>query len=522
MKETVKVNLSGQLFNLDIDAYEKLKNYLDSIEKQFRGSPDEAKEIIEDIEARVAELLQSKYINPGKQVITFSDVEQVIDKLGSAEDIGGQEEPEEEKASATSQQRQRHSHGRKRFYRDVDNSVLGGVSSGIAAYLGIDPIWVRLLFVVLFFAKLFGVLIYVILWAVIPAARTTAQKLEMKGEDVNVENIKNSVKNEYTKVKDGVKNFSKSKEYKSAENALSEFFRVLGNVLIVLLKVIGIIIIVSLIIGLISVFFGFAVGGAFFPHGLFHDWNWDWHWPHGINWPHLSWIGICLFLVIAIPIFALFAKMVRWMFNLPAGKGAASGIGATIWAISVVLLIVLLINDPNRDLFRNSFTTEYTFSTREIKSLKIDIKGMEHQKYDHYHIFGHHFVWDDERDRLMGSPIIEIRESNEDKIVMKLRREFFCINPEKPRNKINNVAQYNWNMENNTLMLGEYFSSNEVQLWRFPKMKIIIYIPEGTEFNYSDDAANLIEDIDYLDDSRIDNYAGKVLEINDDRIKDKN
>ncbi len=521
MKETVKVNLSGRLFNLDNDAYVKLKNYLDSIERQFSGSPDEAKEILEDIEARISEILQSKYINTEKQVISLSDVEQVIAKLGTAEDIGGQGEPEAE-PTTNSQQRQRYSHGRKRFYRDVDNSVLGGVSSGIAAYLGIDPLWIRLLFIVLVFAKLFGVLIYIILWAAIPAARTTAQKLEMRGEDVNVENIKNSVKNEYTKVKDGVKNFSKSKEYRRAEGALAEFFKALGNILVALIKVIGIIILVSLIIGLISIFFGVAVGGAFFPHGFFHGWNWDWNWSHGIYWPHFTWIGICLFLVIVIPIFGLFARMMRWMFNIPRGQGFAAGIGATIWAVSLVLLIVLLINNPNKDLFRNSFTSEYTFSTSEIKKLKIDIKDMGFQKFEHYHILGHHFVWNDEYDELMGSPAIEICESEDDKIVMKLKREFFCINPDKPRNKINNVAHYNWSMEDNTLLLGEYFSSNEVQLWRFPKMKIIIYIPEGTEFYYSDDAADLIEEIIYLDDSRIDNYAEKILEIKDDHINDKN
>jgi phage shock protein PspC (stress-responsive transcriptional regulator) len=196
MKETIKINLNGQLFDLDNDAYERLKNYLESLKSKFGASPDEAKEILEDIESRIAEILQEKLFE-AKQVITLADINEIISLLGTAEDI---EEPEsEEESNARSTKAQYKSS--KRFYRDPQNRVFGGVCSGLSAYFNVDPIWIRLLFVFLFFANLAGLIIYVVLWIVIPPAHSTGQRLEMQGKKVTINDIEDSVKKEYEKVK---------------------------------------------------------------------------------------------------------------------------------------------------------------------------------------------------------------------------------------------------------------------------------------------------------------------------------
>ncbi len=189
MKITVNINLGGYAFNVDDDAYEGLRLYMKSLEKKFAGEPGAA-EIMSDIEGRIAELFRMR-LSAYKQVITMKDVEEVMAILGSPEVISGDEREEEPAAG----RRQR------RMYRDPDNRVIGGVCGGIAAYLDWDPVIVRVIFALLIFAGGFGLALYGILWIVLPEARTTAQKLEMRGDPVTIENIKDAVKQEFETVK---------------------------------------------------------------------------------------------------------------------------------------------------------------------------------------------------------------------------------------------------------------------------------------------------------------------------------
>ena len=192
MKKTFSVNLGNMVYNIDEDAYLLLTEYLDRIETYFSGDKDR-EDIMNDIEGRISELF-SENLGIGKQVITMKDVEKVISIMGDPQEISGNGENYEKTYERTYYTRTR------RLYRDPDDRVIGGVSSGLAAYLGIDPVIVRILFVV-FFLVAFGLLVYIILWIVVPEARTTAQKLEMHGNPVNVDNIGKFVKDEFESVK---------------------------------------------------------------------------------------------------------------------------------------------------------------------------------------------------------------------------------------------------------------------------------------------------------------------------------
>jgi len=190
MKLTVNINLGGYAFNVDEDAYERLRQYLKTIEREFSGETSSA-EIISDIEGRVAELFKMR-LTPYKQVINMKDVEEVMDILGSPELISGSGSAESEPRTASSS---------RRIYRDPDRRIFGGVCAGLAAYLNMDALIMRIIFAILILAGGFGILIYLVLWVVLPEARTTAQKLEMRGDPVNIENIKESVKREFDTVK---------------------------------------------------------------------------------------------------------------------------------------------------------------------------------------------------------------------------------------------------------------------------------------------------------------------------------
>lgn len=190
MKITVSINLGGYSFNIDEDAYSELKRYLKNLEIHFAGE-ESSSEILSDIETRMAELFRTR-LTSYKQVINIEDVNQVISVLGKPEDISDNE--------GTTARDKFASPGYHRMYRDPDHRVIGGVCAGIAAYWNIDLWIVRLIFLCLAMMGV-GFLIYLILYIVLPEAKTTAQKIEMKGEPVNIHNIKDSVKKEFDTVR---------------------------------------------------------------------------------------------------------------------------------------------------------------------------------------------------------------------------------------------------------------------------------------------------------------------------------
>ncbi len=184
------INLGGMVYHIDDDAYDKLKIYLDKVKNELR-SVDGGEEIYQDIETRIAELFSERLKN-NRQVISLLEVEEVIGIMGNPEDISGKTTERDYKSK---------NRNYKRMYRDPDNRIIGGVCSGLAAYWRIDPTIVRLIFIILAIFGMAGVLIYLILWIVLPEANTVAQKLEMRGEAVNLSNIGDFFRQEFENVK---------------------------------------------------------------------------------------------------------------------------------------------------------------------------------------------------------------------------------------------------------------------------------------------------------------------------------
>jgi phage shock protein PspC (stress-responsive transcriptional regulator) len=191
MKLTLSINLGGYSFNIDDDAYEELRRYLKNLELHF-AAEESFSEILSDIETRMAELFRTK-LTGYKQVITISDVKEAISVLGNPEDI--------DDSTSTTRGEKFAAPGYHRMYRDPDKRMIGGVCSGMGAYWDLDPWILRVIFLVLILAGGLGLLTYLILWVVLPEAKTTAQKIEMKGEPVNIQNIKDSVKKEVDTVR---------------------------------------------------------------------------------------------------------------------------------------------------------------------------------------------------------------------------------------------------------------------------------------------------------------------------------
>ncbi|MGE0090848.1 MAG: PspC domain-containing protein, partial [Bacteroidales bacterium] len=196
---TVTINLGGFIFHIDDDAYQILHSYLIAIERQFANETD-SKEIISDIESRLAELFTETLGNK-KDVISKDDVAKVIAIMGEPHDFS----VEDEQDNQSKRKNMTNYQTTKRLYRDLENRILGGVCGGLGAYFNADPLLFRILFIIIFFGLGSGLIIYIILWIAIPEARTTAQKLEMRGEPITIENIKKAVREEFENVKNNMK-----------------------------------------------------------------------------------------------------------------------------------------------------------------------------------------------------------------------------------------------------------------------------------------------------------------------------
>ena len=195
MKITVSINLGGVAFNIDEDAYTELKRYLKNLELHF-ADEESSSEILSDIEARMSELFRAR-LSGYKQVINITDVTEVCSIMGNPEEFSNNEGPSPGEKFSTP--------GTHRMYRDPDHRIIGGVCSGMGAYWDLEPWIIRVIFLALILAGGLGILVYLILYIVLPEAKTTAQKIEMKGDPVNIHNITEAVKKEFNTVRKKMK-----------------------------------------------------------------------------------------------------------------------------------------------------------------------------------------------------------------------------------------------------------------------------------------------------------------------------
>jgi phage shock protein PspC (stress-responsive transcriptional regulator) len=180
MNEVTKVHLGRQAFTISVDAHHELKTYLEAINKQVGD-----KDVLEEIELRMAELLAEHGIHTNK-VILPGDVDFLKTQLGNPNDF---KEDEDKTSSSTSKQS-----GTKRLFRNTSNAMLAGVASGLAEYFGVDVLLIRLLFIIGVLVTFgWGILLYIVLWLVVPEAKTSSDRLQMAGKPVNVDSLKEIV-----------------------------------------------------------------------------------------------------------------------------------------------------------------------------------------------------------------------------------------------------------------------------------------------------------------------------------------
>lgn len=272
MKKTLTINLNNVVFHIDEDAYEILQNYLKDVETRL--SIDERQEVMADVESRIAEIF-SESLKRNKTVINIADVEKIIEVLGKPNQYGEDTNENDTKDQKTNQQSEAQTTNRskyRRYYRDGDNAILGGVAAGLASYFNWDVVWIRIILAILVLVGA-GTLIpiYLVVWIIAPRATTTAQRLEMQGEDVTIDNIKSEINN--------VKNYVESDKFKQQANGfgekLIEILRTIIKIFVgfigAILGFAGILVTIVLIFALISLFFIPGILAGFSPE-IAADW----------------------------------------------------------------------------------------------------------------------------------------------------------------------------------------------------------------------------------------------------------
>lgn len=187
MKKILSLSLGGRVFAVEEDAYARLSAYLSALKERFRGEPS-VDELMQDIEASLAEKCAQR-IQPYKEALALADVEAVIALLGDVDEIADGEDaeagPSAQPDAGTTP---------RRLYRDAEDVVVAGVCAGLGAYLGVDPLYVRLGFIILTLINGIGLVLYGVLWLVIPRALTPLQKLEMRGRPAKVSELQERVR----------------------------------------------------------------------------------------------------------------------------------------------------------------------------------------------------------------------------------------------------------------------------------------------------------------------------------------
>lgn len=509
MNKTVNINLGGMFFHIDEDAYQKLTRYFDAIKRSLSNSSGQD-EIIKDIEMRVSELLTEKQ-KTDKHVVGLKDVDEVIAVMGQPEDYKIDDESFENKSTNFSTSNTR------KLYRDTENGMVGGVLAGLGHYFGIDKVWLRIFSLIMVFVFGSGFLAYVILWIVMPEAKTTAEKLEMTGEPVTISNIEKKVREEFENVSDRIKsaNYDKfgNKVKSGAEKIGSSFGNFIISILRIFSKFIGVILIITGLSILIGLFIGvFTLGSSsvievpwqsFIEAGNFTDY------------PVWS-FGLLMFFAVGIPFFFLTLLGFKLLSpNLKSIGNIAKYTLLAIWLISVSLAISIGVKQASAFAIDGRVVQKENINLQPTDTLLIKFKYNDYyaKSIDDRNDFK--ITQDSTKTDVIYSNNVSFRiEKTDTKLpYVQIEKEAKGKSLSESKQRAEQI-QYGYKIIGNQLILDNYLITDLKNKFRDQEIEITLFLPEGTLFKTD----TSVEDYDRSDDEYFnlhyssDDYLYKVYE----------
>ncbi len=485
MNKTVNINLANIFFHIDEEAYGKLRRYLESVKRSF-ASTTGSDEILSDIEARIAELFHEKMEND-RQVITQKEVDEVIAIMGQPEDY----EIDEDIFEDEPQPRSRKSAPRtKKLYRDIETKYIGGVCSGLEHYLGFDALWIRLIFVLLAISTGFGFIAYILLWILVPEASTTARKLDMRGEAVNISNIERKVKEGFDDVTSRVKNVDYEKVGNKVKDTSKSFFETLGDIIIFFFKILGKFIgILLIIIGaatLIALFVGLFTVGII---DVIHIPGIDFYEMVNTSGMPVWVISILTFFAVGIPFFfLLYLGLKILVTNLKSIGNIAKFSLLGLWLLSMIILIVFGIKEAVEHSHTGSSSSqEVLYAETSLDTLTVTMQTTDLYNNREVEIDGIAITYTDNGEKLLLSDNVkfDIKKANDSTLQVKVRKDADGNSFRQASQRAEKIS-YAYALSGNTLSLNDYLTTGSENKIRDQKVRITLYIPENTVVKFDE------------------------------------
>ncbi len=488
MNKTININLDGFAFKIEEEAYERLNDYLETIKKRL-GNGDEAKEVIADIEARVAELFRYKCEGC---TIPLSAVEEIIHTIGEPSEIVDEEDAESGKESDKKSAGNPSASyvGKKSLFRDPDDRMLGGVCAGLGAYFDVDPLVFRIIAVVTALMS-FGIVafIYVVLWIAMPKAKTLGQRIEMRG-GITFKRMGDNIKEEYEAVSSKFKEYKNKPNYKRMQQRANKTGDAMAGGLYQLLNIFGIILGVGIVIWSVLSIMG-LVGFFAFKDTLMGlavtDGN---HFIASVPDRFLShmdqtFLTAAIFLVIGIPFLVILYLGLKLIFHFK-GHGKIVGMTALImWLSGIVLVFFTGIRIAKSFEETGGVTERHTLTASTSDAIYLQPStteaGSSNRDYlmdmDHLELFSQ-----DGELLIEGAPVINISHGDDFSMVIEKRAR--GLNDEEAEFNAKTTI-YNWSQNDSTIFLDRKFIIAEEALVRNQKVFVNIQIPYGKRLEVS-------------------------------------
>jgi phage shock protein PspC (stress-responsive transcriptional regulator) len=479
MNKTTSINLGGYFFHIDEDAFRKLSNYFDAVKRSL--SPDGREEIINDIESRISELFTEK-LGTTKQVIGLKEVDDIISIMGQPEDY----KIEDETTKNDFQTNYTKTSSAKKLYRDKENSFLGGVLSGLGHYLGVDPLWLRIIMVILFFGFGTGLIVYIILWILIPKAVTTSQKLEMKGEPINISNIEKKVKESFNEISDKFSNLDHDKIASNAKTGAEKIGNTISEIVIsffnVISKIIGGFIVLFTSMALISVIIG-GIAMMFFtamPDNFLYN---HIHTPFSFETP--IWLqGLLLIIVVGIPLFFLLILGLKLLTTRIKSIGNTINYSLlAIWIIGLTSVMFLTIKEISQNAYTGKDIEKVAINikptdTLNIKFISNNLYSKDSNEYENFEV-----IHNEANKAIIFSNSVSIKivETNEPNAFLQIEKSAEGISIIKAKETAEKI-KYNVKIENNNLILDNYWITDLANKKHDQEVELFLYLPKGTLF----------------------------------------
>lgn len=476
MNKTVTINLASILFHIDEEAYNKLKEYLDAI-KNSLANEEGKEEIITDIEARIAEIFNEKK-QFEQQVISASEVEEVIKIMGQPEDYSVDETPEFENEPP-----QKSTSTIKKLFRDPLDTYIGGVSSGLGHYFGLDPIWMRIIWVLLVLGSS-GVFIFVYLgfWFFVPKANSTAEQLAMKGQPITINTIEQKVKEEFEKA-----------DIKSITTTYFEYSReIFFFSLKIIVKLFGIYLIISAgsvlffsILGLL----GISIFNVLDPYWL--------QYINAFNIGFPLWVvSLLAFLIIAIPAFFVLLLGLKILVKKlkPIGK-ITSLVLIGIWIISILCLLFSgikqytersfngtvsineIVNTSPKDTLHIYMNESNTYDTDNLPA-PFDAFTLKNNNYDFDYAYKPFKIYENKDQKILLFDDINffVKTTTDNKVVLKINKKAKGSSLEKAKQRAGAI-DFKYTIKENSIYIDPYALVKYSDKYADQKVELILFVP---------------------------------------------